>query len=239
MRVLVCFVLAAAVLARTAAPAQPPTVVIDPGHDRRLNTATEPIGPGSAQRKIKDGGGTRGIVTRTPEADVNLAVSLRLRARLRIAGIRVVLTRSRTDGTSMGNVARAEIANRAHAVLFLRVHADGSTNQGERGTATLVPARRRGWTDDIYARSLRAGRVIQRELVHALGSRDRGVVERSDLTGFNWANVPAVLVELGFLTNPAEDRLLTSRPYQERAALGLCRGVLATLGRQPDACGSR
>ena len=228
--------LAALVAAAALAAAPPPTVVIDPGHDRYLNVATEPIGPGSAMRKIKDGGGTRGIVTGTPESVVTMAVSRRLRTLLRRAGIRVVMTRTRTAGTSMGNVARAEIANREHAALFLRIHADGSTSAAERGTATLVPALHHGWTDDIYARSRRAGRLVQREVVAALGTRDRGVVERGDLTGFNWANVPAVLVELGFLTNPAEDRLLTSAAYQHKAALGLCRGTLLTLRRQPSRC---
>jgi N-acetylmuramoyl-L-alanine amidase len=228
--------LAAFVAAAALAAAPPPTVVIDPGHDRSLNTATEPIGPGSSTRKIKDGGGTRGTVTGTPESVVTMAVSRRLRTLLRSAGVRVVMTRTRTAGTSMGNVARAEIANDAHAALFLRIHADGSTSSAERGTATLVPALHRGWTDDIYARSRRAGRLVQREVVGALRSRDRGVVERSDLTGFNWADVPAVLVELGFLTNPAEDRLLTSAAYQQKAAVGLCRGTLLTLGRQPSAC---
>ena len=227
--------LAAAVLGAAA----PPTVVIDPGHDLRPNAATEPIGPGSAQRKIKDGGGTRGVATATTEAEVNLAVSLRLRTLLRRSGVRVVMTRSRSAGTSMGNVARAAIANRERAALFLRVHADGSASAAERGTATLVPALRRGWTDDVYAASARAGRLVQRELVRTLGTRDRGVVERSDLTGFNWADVPAVLVELGFLTNPAEDRLLSSAVYQQRAAVGLCGGVLLTLGRQASGCGSR
>ena len=43
--------------------------------------------------------------------------------------------------------------------------------------------------------SLRAGRLVQRELVRATGARDLGVVERSDLTGFNWADVPVVLAE--------------------------------------------
>jgi N-acetylmuramoyl-L-alanine amidase len=178
-------------------------------------------------------------VSGVPEAVVNLAVSVRLRGLLRRAGVQVVLTRERTAGTSMGNVARAQIANRAHAALFLRIHADGSSRAGDRGTATFVPAYRRGWTDDVYAASRRAGRLLQSELVPALGSRDRGVVERSDLTGFNWADVPAVLVEVGFLTNPDEDRLLTSAAYQAKAASGLCRGVLRVLGRQPDDCGTR
>jgi N-acetylmuramoyl-L-alanine amidase len=222
-----------------ASTSAPPTVAIDPGHDRLANTATEPIGPGSAQRKIKDGGGARGVVSGTPEAVVTLAVSLRLRALLRRAGVRVVMTRTRTAGVSLGNVARARVANRAGAALFVRIHADGSLRAPDRGTSTLVPALRRGWTDDIYRASRRAGHLIQAELVRALRSRDRGVVERSDLTGFNWADVPAVLVELGFLTNPDEDRLLTGAAYQARAAVALCRGVLRSLGRQPGACGAR
>jgi N-acetylmuramoyl-L-alanine amidase len=53
------------------------------------------------------------------------------------------------------------------------------------------------------------------------------VVRRSDLTGFNWANVPAVLVETGYLTNPRERRLLHSNAYQQRVAAGLTAGVAA------------
>lgn len=129
----------------------------------------------------------------------------------------------------MGNVARARIANRAGADLFLRIHADGSTDRSVRGTHTLVPALRRGWTDDIHGRSARAGRIVQEALAGRLGSRDRGVNERSDITGFNWADVPSILVEVGFLSNPAEDRLLATRAYQRRAARGLCEGVLRYL----------
>ena len=72
---------------------------------------------------------------------------------------------------------------------------------------------------------------MQRRLVARLGSRDLGIQERSDLTGFNWADVPVVLVELGFLSNPREDRLLASPAYRSRAAAGLRDGVLAFLGR--------
>jgi N-acetylmuramoyl-L-alanine amidase len=213
-----------------------PVVVIDPGHDLRANPSTEPIGPGSSIRKIKDGGGTRGVVSGLTEAELNLRVSLRLRTLLERAGIRVVMTRTRTARASIGNVARARIANRARAALFLRVHADGSTDPRARGTHTLHPAFRAGWTDDVYRTSRRAARVVQTQLVRALGFPDRGLQERSDFTGFNWADVPAILVELGFITNPTEDRLLATAAYQRRAALGLCRGTLHFLGRPSSGC---
>jgi N-acetylmuramoyl-L-alanine amidase len=57
---------------------------------------------------------------------------LRVRDLLQRAGARVVLTRTRTAGVSMGNVARARIANRAGAALFLRVHADGPSRPSDR-----------------------------------------------------------------------------------------------------------
>src|SRR5262245_60598721 len=121
---LAVLVLVLALLAASAgsAAAPRPVVVIDPGHDLRGNPATEPIGPGSTTQKIKDGGGTHGVVSGLREADLNLAVARRVRALLGQAGIEVVMTRTRTAGTSIGNIARARIANRSHARLFLRIH---------------------------------------------------------------------------------------------------------------------
>jgi N-acetylmuramoyl-L-alanine amidase len=229
---------ATAIWAVGASAAPAPIVVLDPGHDLRANTGTEPIGPGSARRKIKDGGGARGAVTGASEAAVNLAIARETARLLRRAGVRVAMTRTRTAGTSMGNVARARLANRLGARLFLRIHADGSSSASARGTSVLHPAPVRGWTDDIAGPSRRAARLVLAELVRALGSRDRGLQPRSDLTGFNWADVPAILVEVGFLTNPTEDRLLATAAYRRRAAIGLCRGTLRFLGRPPGRCSS-
>ncbi len=224
------------VLLPTAEAARAPVVVLDAGHDLRGNPETEPIGPGSSTRKIKDGGGTRGVVSGLTEAELNMRVASRLRGLLERAGVRVVMTRTRTSGTSMGNIARARIANRARAGLFLRIHADGSTDPTVRGSHVLYPALRSGWTEDVYAESKRAARVVQSEVVRALGFPDRGLLERGDFTGFNWADVPVILVEMGFMTNRTDDRLLATATYQQRAALGLCRGTLRFLGRQAARC---
>jgi N-acetylmuramoyl-L-alanine amidase len=238
MKVAGLVLLAALVVAASASggATRAPVVVLDPGHDLRANLQTEPIGPGSSTLKIKDGGGTHGVVSGLTEAELNLAVALRARALLQRAGVRVVMTRTTTSGASIGNIARAQIANRAHAALFLRIHADGSTDPSAAGTHTLYPAWRAGWTDDIYTSSRRAARMVQSELVRSLGFPDRGLQPRSDFTGFNWADVPAILVEMGFMTNPTEDRLLATAAYQRRAAVGLCRGTLLFLGRSPSAC---
>ncbi len=74
---------------------------------------------------------------------------------------------------------------------------------------------------------MRAAHDVQHALVRATGARDLGTVVRSDLTGFNWADVPAILVETGFLSNPRERRLLHTPSYQQRLARGLVAGVSA------------
>jgi N-acetylmuramoyl-L-alanine amidase len=99
------------------------------------------------------------------------------------------------------------------------------------GVSTLVPALRRRWTDDIFRASRNAGRIVQKELVAATGARDLGLVERADLTGFNWADVPAVLVETGFMTNRRESELLRSAVYQQKVAGALARAAERFLTR--------
>jgi N-acetylmuramoyl-L-alanine amidase len=204
--------------------AAPPTplICIDPGHGTipAIGRQTEPIGPGSSQSKIKDGGGTAG------EAPVALAIALKTRALLKGDGYRVAMTRTGRTYAG-GNIERARFCNVRHAALMIRIHADGSTDRSLHGVKTLVPALHRGWTDDIYASSVRAARKVQSAVVRQTRALDLGLVQRSDLTGFNWANVPAVLVECGFMTNPAEASLLRSNAYQLKIARGLAAGAEA------------
>jgi N-acetylmuramoyl-L-alanine amidase len=197
-------------------------ICLDPGHGTvpAIGAQTEPIGPGSHVVKIKDGGGTAG------EADVVLAIAKRLRVILVGDGYRVAMTRT-APGYRGGNIARAQFCNARHAALMVRIHADGSTDSGAHGISTLYPALHRGWTDDIYARSLRAARAMQRALIEATGAKDNGIVARSDLTGFNWANVPAILVETGFMTNAQEGARLRTPAYQRVVARALAGGVSA------------
>jgi N-acetylmuramoyl-L-alanine amidase len=202
-----------------------PLVCLDPGHGTppSVGRQTEPIGPGSHTLKIKDGGGASG------EAAVALAIAKRTRALLLRRGYRVAMTRTGPVFRygNGGNIARAQFCNRRHAALMLRIHADGSTNTALHGFQTLYPASHRGWTDDIYTASLRAARAVQAAAVRATSATNLGLVPRGDLTGFNWANVPAILVETGFLTNARERRLLRSSAYEWKVARGLTAGVAA------------
>jgi len=204
-------------------------VVLDPGHQARGDFNTEPVGPGSGEKKPKVSSGTAGVVTGTPESELVLAVALKLRDSLVSHGIQVVMTRT-TQDINISNIQRAQLANDAGADLFVRIHADGSDNSATNGIHTLYPASTKGWTDDIAAASKQAAALIQKELIAATGAKDRGLDARSDMTGFNWSDVPAVLPEIGFMTNPDEDRLLATEAYQNKIVQGLTRAILSFLG---------
>ncbi|HWH55676.1 MAG TPA: N-acetylmuramoyl-L-alanine amidase [Gaiellaceae bacterium] len=205
--------------------ATPPLVCLDPGHGTppAVGEQTEPIGPGSPTLKIKDGGGAAG------EAAVALAIARKTQTLLLRRGYRVAMTRTGPTFRygNGGNIARARFCNRRRAALMIRIHADGSSDRSQHGFSTLYPVLHRGWTDDIYAASRRAARVVQAAAVRATGARDLGLVPRGDLTGFNWANVPAILVECGFMSNSRERRLLQSAAYQWKVARGLTAGAAA------------
>ena len=204
-------------------------ICLDPGHGTApsVGAQREPIGPGSRTLKIKDPGGAPG------EARIALAIARRTRTVLEARGFRVAMTRER-DGYSGGNVDRARFCNARGAALMIRIHADGSADRTVHGARTFYPARRRGWTDDVYGRSLAAARAVQGALVRATGARDLGLQRRADLTGFNWADVPVILVETGYLSNARERRLLVGARYQARVARGLADGTSTFLASSPN-----
>jgi N-acetylmuramoyl-L-alanine amidase len=203
-------------------------VVIDPGHQARGDTTLEPIGPGSTEKKAKVSDGTSGVVTGIPESELALVVGLKLRDALQAHGLKVVMTRT-TQDVKLSNIQRAQIANDADADLFVRVHADGSDNPAVAGIHVLYPVSIEGWTDDIAAASKEAASLAQRELIAATGAKDRGIDARGDMTGFNWSDVPAIIPEIGFMTNAAEDRLLATSAYQDKIVQGLTRAILSFL----------
>ena len=69
-------------------------------------------------------------------------------------------------------------------------------------------------------------RDILSEYIKATGFKNRGVIYRDDLTGTNWASeVTTTLIEMGFMTNPEEDRKMASPDFQKKMVNGLVNGI--------------
>lgn len=178
------------------------TIVVDPGHGGRDPGA---IGPGGTQEK-----------------DVNLAIALQLARYLEQAGARVVLTRDRDVYVDLAT--RTRLANALRADAFISIHSDAiGAGRTASGTGTFYhPAP--GEPPDRSA-SGRLGEAVQREVLAAIGLPDRGVRQRAFYVLLH-TEMPAVLVEVAFIDNPAEEKLLRDPEFQRRAAAGIAQGVL-------------
>jgi N-acetylmuramoyl-L-alanine amidase len=198
-------------------------IVIDPGHASNTSLEKEPQAPGSTIMKVKEPGGAQGINTKTPEYLVNMEVAVRLKSLLEEKGYTVIMTKTENK-QMLGNIARAEVGNKAKADLVIRIHADSSDKSSVNGASMLVPADNEN-TDAIYKISKKYGNIVLNNLINSVGMKNRGVVERNDITGFNWSKVPVILVEMGFQSNVEEDKLLATDTYQDKLAKALSEGI--------------
>ncbi len=202
-------------------------IVIDPGHANRSNLEKEPTAPGSSVMKIKDGGGATGNFTNVPEYIIAMDVAMMLKDKLDGLGYKVIMTKT-THEESPGNVERAEIGNNVGAALAIRIHADSAGTPNAYGASMLIPDLT-NYTASIYDESKRCGKILIDSMVKEAGMYNRGLKPRTDITGFNWSKVPVVLVEMGFLSNENEDRLLNTKEYQEKIVAGLAKGIVEAL----------
>jgi N-acetylmuramoyl-L-alanine amidase len=161
-------------------------------------------------------------VTRIPEYKITLQVAKKLRTALKAEGYTVYMVRTKHD-VNIPNSKRAKFANKKKANLFIRLHCDAA-GSNTRGFLTLTPARNK-WTKKIYAKSLSASKTIHKAVLKETKARNRGIVHRGDLTGFNYAKVPSVLLEMGVMTNATDDKLLSKKSYQKKLVRGMVKGA--------------
>jgi N-acetylmuramoyl-L-alanine amidase len=222
---LISFLLHGLIIPSIRAEAAPEEQIIclDAGHQRYGNNELEPAAPGSKEMKAKVSSGTRGVKTKKPEYVLNLEAARMIKEKLEAYGYKVVMTRE-THDVDISNKERAALCNQAGADLAVRIHADGNDSPKANGISLLYPARS-GHSEMIYSKSMEAAQKVLKEAVNVTGAASRGAMPRSDLSGFNWSEVPAILLEMGFMTNPEEEEKLSDPDYLDRLAQGVVNGI--------------
>jgi N-acetylmuramoyl-L-alanine amidase len=223
------------ILARNSGPTRLRIVAIDPGH-------------GGAEAGAE---GRNGLL----EKDLVLSIARRVRELLQERlGLQVILTRDGDRDLALDE--RTALANKNKADLFVSIHADASPSRDATGSSVyflsysssdaegeVTSARGRGVASSGDAgldfilwdmaqashlsQSSRLAEIFQEELVTATGTQrgNRGIKQNTFVV-LKGATMPAVLVEVGFISNPQEEELLKTSEHQERLAEALYRGVL-------------
>lgn len=197
-------------------------IVIDPGHGIGGNNEKEPVAPGSSTKKAAYVSGASG--KNQTEEELNLIVSQKLKTVLEERGAVVYLTREGHEATR-SNVERAQFANEMVADICVRIHADGSEISSVKGASVLIPSGEYIKDNDLLQKSKLAGEIVLEEYVKSTGAKNRGISKRGDMTGFNWSEVPVILVELGFMSNSEEDALMETEEYQNKMVSGITTGL--------------
>lgn len=194
---------------------------IDPGHQAHDNDELEPVAPGSSKQKKKVSAGTYGRFTGTREHEVNLSVGLLLRDLLKESGASVIMTRETAD-VNISNAERAKLFNKNNVDLAIRLHCNGSNDNQVKGAFMLIPK-----TNPYLEECKLCAKYVLYSYSKYTGiSIDRGVVTRSDQTGFNWCERPIVNIEMGHMTNKEEDIKLSDTSFHKKMASGIYYGII-------------
>ena len=182
-------------------------IVIDPGHGGNDAGAIGPTG--------------------VMEKNVTLKVSLELKKLLEAEGAQVIMTRENdrtvsAKGAAASDIeelgARCEVANRIGADIFISIHADSFTRPEARGTTGYY------YSKSTSGHGQKLADAIRRNLVEQLGTPSRGT-QPCNFYVVKHTDMPATLIELGFISNKDEEKLLDSAEGVKKAAQGILDGI--------------
>ncbi|WP_446898668.1 N-acetylmuramoyl-L-alanine amidase [Clostridium sp. LBM24168] len=177
-------------------------VTLDPGHGGYDPGA---IGPGGSMEK-----------------NLTLSIALKIGKILQQNGISVTYTRTSDKVSWPSNVSedlqkRCDISDAAGSDYFVSIHMNSAEASSASGTETYY------YSSSENGKEL--AQYIQSSLVQAIGSTDRGIRTANYYVIKNTA-APAVLVEVGFISNPQEEKLLNSDDFQKKVATGIANGIM-------------
>lgn len=158
------------------------------------------------------------------EKNVTLSIALELKKMLEAAGARPVMTRvTDVDVARRANPsdkdelqARVDVADKAKADVFVSIHMDAFVNRTVQGTSSYIYPKTNG--------DARLGRFVKDGVVNQLGTSDRNV-RNCNFYVVKYSHMPATLVEVAFISNPQEEKLLSSKDGAQKAAAGILQGL--------------
>lgn len=155
------------------------------------------------------------------EKNINLKIAKYVEDELNKNGVRVYMTRTSDVTTSLAS--RTTLANSVNADLFVSVHNNAIEKTSIKGTEVLYP------TSNIVKNGITAyslSQKLQSVISNEAGTYNKGVINRNNLYVLNHTKMPAVIVEVAYMTNYSDLQKLKSEAFLEKAGRAIAKGVL-------------
>ncbi len=158
------------------------------------------------------------------EKKLNLDIAVKLNSKLKDLGIVTYMTRSNDSSVSL--YSRSGLANSKKADLLISVHNNAGLKKHSGSMSLYYPSSSKSKGN---LSSYEFATIVQRNMCNTLGSKDMGVIARSELAVLRTSQMPAVIAEVGYMSNPTELGKLNTSEYKEKAAEALKNAVVESL----------
>ncbi len=219
-------------------------VYIDPARQITEDKELEPISPdidapeiletgqyatatSAAQRagmKAKMTAGAVGVSTGNFEYTVTLSVANYLNAELVKRGYTVYLSRS-SNSVDFSNAKRTEMANASGADIYIKLEAPAANDPSASGILGFITTSANSHTGMQYQNNYELCYDILKTTCEDTGATRMGIYETDNLTSLNYADIPATVISMGFLSNENDDEALNSEDYKKKMAVGIAKGI--------------
>ena len=150
------------------------------------------------------------------EKDLNLEIAKLLKERLELRGYLCIMTR--TDDVAMAEADRARKENESEADLFISIRMNSYTDDKTVNGIDILYGKGRTDSQDLAA-------SLITPLINSCGAKNRGIKSSSQYTVLNDTMIPAVVIDIGFISCQEEVDKLMKFIYRDSLVMGICNGV--------------
>ena len=212
------------------------SVYIDPAKQIAEDLTFEPVSPDieapAGNATITDATGMKkkmtssavGVSSGTFEYDITMSIAEYLNAELVKRGYTVYMSRT-TNNVDISNAKRAQMANACNAEIYIKLEAPAARDPSASGVLGFITTSTNSHTSSRYQRNYELCYDILKEACENTNAKRLGIYETDDMTSLNYTDIPATVINVGFLSNELDDRSLNTEEYRKQMAQGIANGI--------------
>ena len=183
--------------------------------------------PSSAQMagmKAKMSTGAMGVSTGSFEYDVTLSIANYLNAELVKRGYTVYMSRT-ANNVDISNAKRAQMANAYGAEIYIKIETPNANEATATGMLGFIATSTNSHSGSRYQKNYELCYDVLKMSCEETGAKRMGIYETDELTVLNYCDMPATVMDVGFMSNEQDDIALSTDEYKKKIAMGMAKGI--------------